>query len=340
MIEKWIKNEQSLKRYRRFKSVRRAVFSVWFFVALCFCTFFAEFIANDKPIVMSYKSEIYFPIFKFYHPDTFHQEGANITNYNQLKEKLDWSLWPLVPWSPFESNYALDSYPSPPSKANWFGTDDRGRDILSRLIYGLRYSLGFALFAWFFSYILGICLGALMGFFGGKIDLIGQRFIEVFQSLPAFLLLLTLVSIFGASFSLLLIFTVLFNWVHISLFMRAEFLKLRKREFVESCRSSGGSYVRQIFKHILPNGLVPIITFSPFSITGYIVSLAALDYLGFGLPPPTPSWGELFQQAEKHITVAWWLGLFPCLFLFITLVVFNLIGEGVREAFDPHKTIK
>ena len=226
---------------------------------------------------------------------------------------------------------------SPPTSENWFGTDDRGRDVLARLIYGFRYSMGFALSVWLVSYILGITAGAIMGYSGGKIDLLGQRVVEVFESMPVLLLLMTLVSIFTAGLPVLVMFTAFFGWMMISQYTRGEFLRQRNLEFVEAAEAMGASKARVIFKHILPNSLGPVVTFSPFTIANLISFLAILDYLGFGLQPPTPSWGELLQQAYKNFTIAWWLAVFPSIVLFITLVVLNLIGEGVRDAFDPKK---
>lgn len=339
MIEKWIANPLTLKRYRRFKSVRRSVVAVWVFATLIFISLTAEFWANSKPIVMSYRGEIYFPVMKKYHPTSFNQTDTMVTNYRALDfSEGDWALWPLIRWNPFESNTKVEAYPSPPSSENWFGTDDRGRDVLSRLIYGFRYSIVFALLVWLASYVLGVLLGAIMGYYGGRVDLWGQRFVEIFESMPTLLLLITLISIFGASLALLIAFSVLFGWMMISIYTRAEFLRLRRREFVESARALGGGELRVIFKHVLPNALSPVITFSAFTIAGGISSLAILDYLGFGLPAPTPSWGELLNQAQRNFTIAWWLAVFPSLALFISLISLNLIGEGLRDAFDPRQS--
>lgn len=339
MVERFIQNNLTLKRWRRFKSVKRSVYASWTLIFLIFLSFTAEMWANSKPIVMSYENKIYFPIYNTYHPSEFGKNEGFITDYRSLSiEENSWIVWPLVVWDPYESNKQVSGYPSQPSVENWFGTDDRGRDVLTRLLYGFRYSFGFAILVWILSYILGIMAGAVMGFFGGRVDMISQRFVEVFESAPGLLLLITLVSIFDASLWLLAIFSTFFGWMGISYFIRAEFLKLRKREFVEAARAIGGGKIRQIFKHILPNSLSPVITFSPFAIAGGISSLAVLDYLGFGLPAPTPSWGELLHQAQIHFSVAWWLAVFPSLALFVSLVVMNLIGEGVRDAFDPRKT--
>ncbi len=336
MIEKWMTNQHTLRSWRRFKTLKRSMISIGILGGFLFFSLTAELWSNSKPLVMKYRGEMYFPLIKTYHPSELGQENIFVTNYRKLNwHPEDWALWPLIPWDPFESNTEISHYPGSPSSTNWLGTDDRGRDILSRLIYGFRYSIGFALLAWVCSYVLGIGTGALMGYMGGRIDLMGQRLVEIFESMPVFILLITLVAIFGAGLWTLVIFTSLFGWMMISIYMRAEFLKLRKREFVESARSLGLSEVRIIFKHILPNALTPLLTFSPFTIAGNIYSLAALDYLGFGLPPPTPSWGELLQQANNNFTIAWWLAAFPSLAMIITLTALNLIGDGVRTAFDP-----
>ncbi len=338
MIERFIKNDLTLKRWRRFKKLKRSVTCAWLFVFLLFLSVTAEFWANSKPMVMSYQGSLYFPVLFTYHPTTFGQNDIYVTDYRSLQMgEKDWALWPAIPWDPFEANTKVSSYPAPPNPDNLMGTDDRGRDVFSRLIYGFRYSIGFALLVWIASYILGISFGAIMGYLGGYADLIGQRIVEVFESMPILLLLITLVSIFGANMTLLVIFSAIFGWMLISTYVRAEFLKLRKREFVEAARAQGVGQRRIIFKHIMPNAISPILTFSPFNIAASIYSLAALDYLGFGLPPPTPSWGEMLQQAQNYFTIAWWLAFYPSLAMIFTLTILNLIGEGVRDAFDPRK---
>ncbi|MCB0349576.1 MAG: ABC transporter permease subunit [Bdellovibrionales bacterium] len=339
MIEKLISNPLTLKRYRNFKKIRRAAISTWVFCLLLFMSLTAEFWANSKPILMKYQGQLYLPSIIKYHPEVFGQTEAMVTNYRKLEmTDNDWSIWPPVRWDPFESNIEMDTYPSGPTSQNWLGTDDRGRDVLARLIYGFRYSIVFALLVWLSTYVVGVILGALMGYYGGKVDIWGQRAVEVFESVPTLLLLITLISIFGANLWLLILFSTIFGWMMISIYIRAEFLRLRRREFVDSARALGATELRVIFKHILPNALNPVVTFSSFTIAGGISALAALDYLGFGLPAPTPSWGELLNQAQRNFTIAWWLAVFPSLALFMTLVVLNLIGEGVREAFDPRKS--
>lgn len=338
MIKRYIHNELTLKRIRRFQSVKRAVWSVYLLSFMIFISVTAEFWSNDKPLVMKYEGAIYFPVVRDYYPTVFGQDGM-ITNYRALDMNKDgnWSVWPLVHWNPFESNESVSTYPSGPTKDNWLGTDDRGRDVLARLIYGFRYSMGFALAVWFFSFLVGTIGGAIMGYWGGRTDLFGQRVVEIFDSLPYLLMLLTLIAFLGATLWLLVAFSVLLGWMRISTYMRAEFLKLRKREFVEAAKAQGVGTYRILFKHILPNGLGPLITFSPTEIAANIYTLAILDYLGMGLPPPTPSWGELLQQAQNYFTIAWWLAVYPSLAMVISLTALTFVGEGIREAYDPRK---
>lgn len=335
MIEKRIRNDLTLKRWRRFKSRRTAFLSIWVFLGLLFVSITAELWANNKPLLMKFGGKLYAPVIFNYRPKDFGSAGLE-TDYRAIRlNEGDWALWPPVRWSPIESNRTVADWPSPPSSENILGTDDRGRDVFARLLYGFRYSFGYALSVWIFTSVLGIVLGAIMGFFGGWVDLLGQRAIEVIESMPWLLLLLIIISIFPPDLWLLIAFTSIFGWIGTSLYIRAEFLKLRKREFVEAAVAAGSPWHRIVFKHVLPNSLTPWLTMSPFLISGNIAGLAALDYLGFGLRPPTPSWGELLSQAQQHFTVAWWLAVFPSLALFITLVVLNLIGEGARDALDP-----
>lgn len=337
MIEKFlIKNELTLKRYRTFKKNKRNVVATIVFLIILFISLTAEVWSNDKPLVLHYKGETYFPVFKTYHPTEFGYDDILVMNYRLLLlQEEDWAIWPLIKWNPYESNKDIEVYPGKPTYANWLGTDDRGRDVLSRLIYGFRYSITFAVLVWFFSFSSGIFIGGVMGYLGGRFDLITQRIVEVLSTVPQFFLLIILVSIFSASMELLVLISSIFGWIFISYYVRAEFLKYRKREFVESARAMGGGHLRIILRHILPNALGPVLTFTPFVISGYIVGLASLEFLGFGLPPPTPSWGELLSQAEKHFTTAWWLAFYPATAMLVILVLLNMIGEGLRDAFSP-----
>jgi microcin C transport system permease protein len=338
MIEKWIKNDDSLKKWRRFKSRKLAVISSWLMLTAIFFSFTAEFWANSRPLILFYKNSIYFPALITYHPTTFGDSNSLVVNYRQLQldtDSGDFVLWPLIEWDPYESNTQVASYPSPPTRVNYLGTDDRGRDILTRLLYGLRYSITFAILVWLLTFLVGTVLGGVMGYFGGRVDFWGQRLVEVLSTVPQFFLLIIIISIFKPTLALLIFLSSIFGWIGISYYVRGEYLKNKKKEFIEAARALGAGHRRIFFKHLLPNSLAPIITFSPFVIAGNITALASLDYLGFGLTPPTPSWGELLNQAQKHFTIGWWLAVYPSLALFLTLTMLSLIGEGVRDAMDP-----
>lgn len=340
MIERFLKNPLSLKRWRIFKSRKTSWFSLWLFLFFLFLSLTAEFWSNSRPLILSYKGSLYFPAIKAYSPSDLGIENEYVVNYKKLiLEEEDWAVWPLVKWDPYETNLSIDTFPGPPSSSNWLGTDDRGRDVLSRLLYGYRYSISFALCVWVLSYLIGVFLGALMGYFGGVIDIVSQRLVEIIDALPFLIILITLTTVIGRSFVFMTLFVAFFSWVGISFYMRAEFLRLRNRAFVEASRSLGRSNLNIMLKHILPNALNPIITFSPFALAGFIGTLAALDYLGFGLMPPTPSWGELLSQAEQHLTTSWWLALYPSLCLFSTLLSLTFIGNGVRDSFDPKENL-
>ena len=336
MIEKYIENELTLKRWRRFKRRKTAVVAGALLLLSFVLTFFSPFIANSKPLYMSYKGNSYFPVIFNYHPKDLGITDSLVLDYRSLDMKEgDFKINPPINWDPYESNKKVDEYPSAPSATNLMGTDDRGRDVLTRLIYGYKYSIAYAVLTWVVSTIIGVLLGGVMGYFGGKVDFFGQRIVEIFQTIPVFLLLLTLISMLKPSLWLLIVVSSIFGWMGISYYARGEFLRNRKLEFVEAARGMGASTSRIIFKHILPNSLGPIITFAPFAIAGGITGLASLDYLGFGLEVPTPSWGELLAQAHKNFTIAWWLAVFPSIALFTSLFLFVLVGDGVRDALDP-----
>ncbi len=338
MIEKFFKNEHSLKRYRRFKEKKLAVYSLLILLFFNIMSFTAELWSNSKPLIMSYQGKIYVPVINDYHPKEFGITDTLVVDYRSLLlDENDWSLWPIFNWDPFEKNENVESYPAPPSSVNPLGTDDRGRDVFARLLYGLRYGMIYAIAVWFLTFIFGVSVGGVMGFFGGKVDFLGQRVVEVLSTVPQFFLLIILISIFQPNLWLLVFVSCLFGWIPISYYARGEFLKNRKQPYVEAAESLGVSKWVIIFKHVLPNSLTPVITFSPFVIAANITALASLDFLGFGLEIPTPSWGEMLAQAQKHFTIAWWLAVYPSICLFSTLTLLNLIGEGVRDALDPYK---
>ncbi len=333
MIERFIENELTLKRWRRFKKRKSAVVAVALLFVSVLLTLSAPLIANSKPVYMTYQGKSYFPVFKDYHPKEFGITNVYVTNYRTLE--MDSVVWPLVQWDPFESNRDVYEYPAPPSDENIMGTDDRGRDVFTRLLYGYKYSIAYAFLVWLLSTIMGVFFGGIMGYFGGKVDFFGQRVVEIFSTVPVFLLLLTMISIFKPTLTLLIFISSIFGWMGVSYYARGEFLKNRKQEFVEAARGMGASTSRIIIKHILPNSLGPIITFAPFSIAAGISGLASLDYLGFGLAVPTPSWGELLNQAHQNFRIAWWLAVYPSAALFSSLFLLVLVGDGVRDALDP-----
>ncbi|WP_413289108.1 ABC transporter permease subunit [Bdellovibrio sp. HCB337] len=340
-VEKYlIRSELTLKRYRRFKRNRAAVISVFVFAFMIFVSFTAEFWANSKPHMMSYQGQVYFPLVKDYHPSLFGRTDIQVMDYRSLQMgENDWAMWPVIQWDPYESNSAVESYPAPPTKYNLFGTDDRGRDVLTRLLYGFRYTFIYAVGVWFLTYLIGCGIGAGMGYMGGRVDLIGMRLIEVFESIPAFFILITLISIFKPNIYLLVFFSMCFGWTGISHYMRGQFLSLRKREYVEAAKAIGSTHKRVILKHIMPNALTPIITLSPFAIAGNIESLSIMDYLGLGLPPPTPSWGELLGQAQSYFTTAEWLVWAPSGALVLTMTLLININLAVRDAFDAKSAV-
>lgn len=336
-LEKYIKNEQSLKRLKRFNSRQTAVGALYLMILLIVISAAAEMVANNKPVVASYNGSLVFPVFKRYHPSLFGQQDQFVTDYRKLSSSLDWALWPAIQWGPNESNKNVDNYPSPPSRANLLGTDDRGRDVLTRLIYGFRNSFRFAVSVWLLASLIGVALGAFMAYAGGVVDLIGQRFSEIIETSPFLIILIMLGSIFTLNLNALIIFVAIFQWMIMAAYTRAEVLRLRKREFVESARASGASHARIIFMHILPNAMGPVITFAPFLIAANVSTLAVLDYLGFGLQAPAASWGELLRQAQSHILHAWWLVVYPSLAIIFTVLILNLIGDAVRDALDPRR---
>lgn len=337
----FIRNELTLKRWRRFKKNKVAVFSLSTLLALFFFSFTAELWVNNKPHVMKYDGKVYFPILFDYHPTEFGRNDIFVMDYRELEIKDgDWWVWPLIQWDPYENNRFVDEYPSKPTAHNIFGTDDRGRDVFARLLYGFRYTFLFALGSWSMTYLVGCLIGAMMGYIGGKFDLVGMRVVEVIESMPQLLILITLISIFNPSLWLLICFMVVFDWIGIAQYMRAQFLSLRKREYTEAARSIGASNWRVITKHIFPNALTPVVTFAPFAIAGYVSVLALMDYLGLGLRPPTPSWGELLSQAQKWFTIAEWLVWAPSGALVITLTLLINIGLAVRDAFDARSAVE
>lgn len=335
-------NSLAAERFRRFKRNRLGLASAWIFGILFGLSLFAEFLANDRPLLLGYAGRLYAPVFVDYPETEFGGEFLTTADYRDpfvadLIRADGWMLWPPVRFSYNTINYRLPSpAPSPPTGENWLGTDDRGRDVLARIIYGFRVSVLFGLSLTVVSSVVGVSVGAFMGYYGGKLDILGQRFIEVWGSLPTLFILIILSSVVQPDFWWLLGIMLLFSWMGFVGVVRAEFLRARNFEYVLSARAMGLSDRLIIYRHVLPNAMVATLTFMPFTLSGAITSLTALDFLGFGLPPGSPSLGELLAQAKANLQAPW-LGLsaFVVLALILALLVFT--GEAVRDAFDPRK---
>ncbi len=294
----------------------------------------SELWCNSRPIVLSYKGKLYFPILQDLTADTFGQMDRAIPDYRELratKSVTEFAIWPLNEWSPYESNLTVDRYPGAPSRSNWLGTDDRGRDVLARLLYGARITIFFAIAVWLGCVLLALLVGGFSGARGGWTDILVQRFIEMFSSVPQFFVLLFLVSLFTASLKVLILVSVFFGWVGLSLYIRAEVLKIKQLEFVEAARGYGASEWQILVRHLLPNSLGPVFTLAPFMIIANFSELLALDFLGLGLPAPTASWGEMLVQGQRYMSSAWWLALFPALAVLVVLLSLSFVGEDWRR---------
>ncbi len=334
-----------IRRLENFKANRRGYWSLVIFLWLFVLSLFAEFIANDKPIVVYYDGSYYFPVVVSYPETTFGGDFPTETDYRdpyiqELILEKGWMVWPPIPYSYDTIIYDLPTpAPSPPSWQNLLGTDDQARDVLARVIYGFRISVLFGLVLTVASSIIGIAAGAVQGYFGGWTDLLFQRFIEIWSGLPVLYLLIILSSIFVPNFWLLLGIMLLFSWMALVGVVRAEFLKVRNFEFVRAAQALGVSNPVVMFRHILPNAMVSALTFLPFILNGSITTLTSLDFLGFGLPPSWPSLGELLAQGKNNLQAPW-LGITGFLVVATMLSLLVFIGEAVRDAFDPRKTFR
>jgi microcin C transport system permease protein len=332
------------RRWENFKAHRRGYWSLRVFLILFGLSLFAELLANDKPLLVQFKGELYVPVLTDYPETTFGGSFTSTTNFRdpfvaELIEKDGWMLWPPIRFSYQTINYNLSvPAPAPPSAENWLGTDDQGRDVVARIIYGFRISVLFALVLTLTSSLIGIIAGALQGYYGGWVDMAGQRFIEIWSGLPVLFMLIILSSVVEPGFWWLLGIMLLFSWTDLTGLVRAEFLRARNLEYVRAARALGMSDSRIMFRHMLPNAMVSTLTFLPFIFTGAIGVLTSLDFLGFGLPPGSASLGELVAQGKNNLTAPW-LGMsaFVTLALLLTLLVF--IGEAARDAFDPRKQV-
>lgn len=333
------------RRVRQFKSNRRAWYSLWIFAALLLFSSFAELTANDKPIIVHYNGSFYFPVAKSYSEKTFGGEFETQADYRdpvvkKLIEDKGWMLWPPIHYSYQTINYNLNvPAPSPPSTENLLGTDDQGRDVLARLIYGFRISVFFGLTLTILGSIIGVAVGAMGGYLGGPFDLLSQRFMEIWSGMPMLFLLIIMSSIITPSFFTLLGLMLLFSWMTLVDLVRAEFLKARNLDYIRAAKALGVSTPVIMLKHALPNAMVATLSMMPFVLNGSIATLTSLDFLGFGLPPGSPSLGELLSQGKNNLQAPW-LGITAFLSLAIMLSLLTFIGEGVRDAFDSRKIFK
>ncbi len=333
------------RRIHNFRANRRGYWSLWIFIAIFFVSLFAEFIANDKPFIVRYDGQYFLPVFAAYPETDFGGEFATEADYrdpyvaDKIREK-GWMLWPLIPFSYKSVSHGVPGpFPAPPSSIHWLGTDDQGRDVVARLLYGYRISVLFGLTLTFFSSIFGVIAGAVQGYFGGLVDLAFQRFIEIWGSMPQLYLLIILSSIVQPNFWYLLVLLLLFSWMGLVDVVRAEFLRARNFDYVRAARALGASDTSIMARHVFPNAMVATLTFMPFILSGSLLALTSLDFLGFGLPPGSPSLGELLLQARANLHAPWLAITAFCVLAFLLILVI-FIGEAVRDAFDPRKTLR
>ena len=336
----------SRRAWQRFKRNRLGYWSLVIFCVLVVASLFAELLSNDRPLIVRYEGSTYFPMVQDYPETTFGGDFETTTDYldpfirEQLTRGNNWAVYAPNPYGPKTLNYfAKEPNPSAPTLDNWLGTDDRGRDLLAQLIYGFRVSVLFALALTFIGVVLGVITGAIQGFFGGKTDLVFQRFIEIWGSMPELYLLIIFSAVFAPSISLLLILLSLFGWMGLSDYVRAEFLRNRQLDYVRAARALGLSNAQIIWRHVLPNSLTPVVTFLPFRMSAAILALTSLDFLGLGVPPGTPSLGELLSQGKNNID-AWWISMSTFAVLVITLLLLTFMGDALRDALDPRKAEK
>ena len=341
--ERYVSNSPARRAWRRFRRNKLGFYSLVLFCTLVVLSLCAELVSNDRPLLVRYEGSYYFPMVKDYSEKTFGGDFDTTTDYLDpyIRERLarggNFAFYTLNPYGPNTLNYfAKEPNPSKPTRDNLLGTDDRGRDLLAQLIYGFRVSVLFALALTVTGVLLGMLTGAVQGFFGGKTDLLFQRFIEIWGSMPELYLLIIFSAIFAPSVALLLILLSLFGWMGLSDYVRAEFLRNRQMDYVRAARALGVSNLQIMWRHILPNSLTPVVTFLPFRMSGAILALTSLDFLGLGVPPGTPSLGELLSQGKNSID-AWWISLSTFAVLVMTLLLLTFMGDALRDAMDPRK---
>lgn len=329
----------------RFRQHRLGYWSLLLFIAFVTVSLMAELVSNDRPLLVRYEGQWYVPVIKDYPESTFGGDFETPTDYldpfirSQLGEGGNWALFAPNHYGPKTLNYfATRPDPAPPSAQNWLGTDDRGRDLLAQLIYGFRVSVLFGLALTSIGVLLGILAGAVQGFYGGRLDISLQRLIEIWGSMPELYLLIILSSMFAPSVSLLLLLLSLFGWMGLADYVRAEFLRNRQLDYVRAARAMGLTNWQIIRRHILPNSLTPVVTFLPFRMSGAILALTSLDFLGLGVPPGTPSLGELLSQGKNNID-AWWISVSTFCVLAVTMLLLTFMGDALRDALDPRKVM-
>ena len=330
------------RQWRAFRRNRRGFWSLGLFLVLFVVSLGAEFVANDKPVMVRYQGDLYFPVFQTYPETTFGGLFETEANYRdpyvaELIEDDGWMLWPPIRYSHDTINYELTvPAPAPPSAENWLGTDDQGRDVLARLIYSFRLSVLFGLILTVSSSLIGIVVGAVQGYYGGWLDLGGQRFVEIWSSMPILYLIIVISSFVVPGFWVLLAIMLLFSWMTLVDLVRAEFLRCRNLEYVRAAQAMGVRTPVILFRHMLPNAMVATLTYLPFVLNASVILLTSLDFIGFGLPPGSPSLGELLGQGKANLHAPW-LGLSAFVTLAVMLSLLVFAGEAVRDAFDPRK---
>jgi microcin C transport system permease protein len=332
------------KKLRRFKSIKRGYYAFILFAAMILASMFAEVLVNSRALVVRYQGRYYFPVYGAMIPGKgFGLDYPYETNYRELSRRFqaegggNWVLMPLIPFNPLENDLRKDEYPpfAPSFKDGHFlGTDTSARDMAARLVYGFRIAIFFSLTLLIVNYLVGVTVGCAMGYWGGRLDLLLQRVIEIWSNVPFLYVIIIISSIVVPNFFLLILIMVFFGWTSLTWTLRTVTYKERAREYVLAAKALGASDFRIVFKHIIPNTVSVIVTYAPFSVSGGIVALTSLDYLGFGLAPPTPSWGELLQQGWDNMD-AWWIVGSVIFAMILTLMLVTFIGEAVREAFDP-----
>ena len=333
------------RAWRRFRANRLGFWSLVLFSVLVVLSLFAELLSNDRPLVARYQGETYFPLFKDYPETTFGGDFHTNTDYldpfigQQLSKDGNWAIFPPNRYGKNTINYfAKAPNPSAPSRANWLGTDDRGRDLLAQLLYGFRVSVLFGLALTAIGTAIGILAGAIQGFFGGKVDLVFQRLTEIWSAMPTLYLLIIFSAVLAPSAALLLVLLSLFGWMALADYVRVEFLRNRQMDYVKSAQALGVSSASIMWRHILPNSMTPVVTFLPFQMSSAILTLTSLDFLGLGVPPGTPSLGELLSQGKNNID-AWWISLSTFAVLVLSLLLLTFMGDALRDALDPRKQL-